>query len=315
MKKVLITDFGFPNLDPEKEVFASAGIELVTAQCKTEDEVIEAAAGCDALLVQWAPVRERVAKALPDCKLVVRYGIGVDNLDIPALKSHGKAVAYVPDYCIDEVADHALALSLALARQLPQTHDRTVSGTWKITPPTKMPAFRKMVFATMGYGRIARAILDRARPFGFTLAAYDPFVSSEAMRKDGVSSLDLDELFLKSDILSLHAPLTPETKHVVNLDRLRTMKPTSIVINTARGPLIDTAALAQALTEGLIAGAGIDVYEKEPLEDDHPLRTAPNTILTSHTAWYSEESVPELQRSGALEVVRGLTGQPLRNPL
>jgi len=129
MPKVLITDYGFPNLDPEMEVFASAGIDVVTAQCKTEDEVIAAAVGCDALLVQWAPVRDKVAASLPDCKLVVRYGIGVDNLDIPALKAHGKAVAYVPDYCIDEVADHALALALSLARQLPQTHARTIGGT------------------------------------------------------------------------------------------------------------------------------------------------------------------------------------------
>jgi D-3-phosphoglycerate dehydrogenase len=315
MPKVLITDFGFPNVDPEMEVFEKAGIELVTAQCKTEDEVIAAAQGCDALLVQWAPVRERVAVALPHCKLVVRYGIGIDNLDIPALKAHGKAVAYVPDYCIDEVADHALALALALARQLPQTHARTISGTWKITPPSKMPAFRKMVFATMGFGRIAQAILDRARPFGFALAAYDPFVSPDVMLQKGVQSLDLDTLFRESDILSLHAPLTAETKHIVNAERLSSMKPTSIIINTARGPLIDTVALAQALSDGVVAGAGIDVYEKEPLEDDHPLRSTPNTILTSHTAWYSEESVPELQRSGALEVVRGLTGQPLRNPL
>lgn len=315
MPRVLITDYGFPNLDPEMEVFASAGIDVVTAQCKTEDEVIAAAEGCDALLVQWAPVRAKVAESLPDCKLVVRYGIGVDNLDIPALKSHGKAVAYVPDYCIDEVADHAMALALSLARQLHQTHARTIGGTWKITPPASMPAFRKMTFATMGYGRIARAILERARPFGFNLATFDPFVDASVVGEQGVHLLSLDELFAQSDILSLHAPLTSETRHVVNAERLSAMKSTAIIINTARGPLIDTVALAQALQEGVIGGAGIDVYEKEPLEDDHPLRLAPNTILTSHTAWYSEESVPELQRSGALEVVRGLTGQPLRNPL
>ena len=315
MPKVLITDYGFPNLEPEMAVFNQAGIEVVTAQCKTEEEVIVAAQGCDALLVQWAPVRERVAAALPDCKLVVRYGIGVDNLDIPALKAHGKAVAYVPDYCIDEVADHAVALSLALARQLPQTHARTLSGTWKITPPAPMPAFRKMTFATLGYGRIARAILDRVRPFGFRLVAHDPYVDPTDMQAAGVMGMDLDSIFSEADILSLHAPLSDTTRHLVNMERLRSMKPTAIIINTARGPLIDTPALAQALHDGVIGGAGIDVYEKEPLEDDHPLRTAPNTILTSHTAWYSQESVPELQRSGALEVARGLTGQPLRNPL
>lgn len=313
--KVLITDYGFKSIDPESSVFAQAGIELVAAQCKTEEEVIAAAEGCDALLVQWAPVRAAAAEALSQCKLVVRYGIGVDNLDIPALKAHGKAVANVPDYCIDEVADHALALALALARQLPQTHARTLSGEWKITPPAAMPAFRKMTFATVGYGRIARAILERARPFGFELAAYDPFVHEDAMGESGVRKVSLDEAFAQGDILSLHSPLTPETKHLVNAERLKAMKPTSILVNTARGPLIDTAALAEALAAGTIAGAGIDVYEKEPLEAEHPLRQAPNTILTSHTAWYSEESVPELQRCAAEEVVRGLTGQALRNPL
>lgn len=314
--KVLITDYGFANVEPEKAVLAANGIELVTAQCKTEDEVIAAAAGCDALIVQWAPVKAAAAQALAGtCKIVVRYGIGVDNLDIPALKAQGIAVANVPDYCIDEVADHALALALALGRQLPQTHARTLTGAWKIMPPAAMPAFRKSTFVTVGYGRIARAILERARPFGFTLAAYDPFVDAAVMAANGVEKVELDEAFIRADVISLHSPLTPETHHLVDEARLKTMKSTAVIINTARGPLIDTVALAQALHDGVIAGAGIDVYEKEPVEADHALLSAPNAILTSHTAWYSEESVPELQRCAAEEAVRALKGEALRNPL
>ncbi|MDZ4815573.1 MAG: C-terminal binding protein [Verrucomicrobiota bacterium] len=312
-KFVLVTDSGFANLDMERRLIEDSGYQLVTAQCKTEDEVIAAGAGAEALLVQWAPVKAKAAAALKNCKVIVRYGIGYDNLDLPALKSAGIAACNVPDYCIDEVADHTVSLALALARQLFQTHHRTLDGTWKITPPLPMPAYREMTFATAGFGRIARSVLERARGFKFKLAAYDPFVPASEFAKVGVKSLSLEELFMESDILSLHLPLTDETRHMLNADRLRTMKKSALVINTARGPLIDTHALSAALNEGVIAGAGLDVFETEPLPVDHPLRLAPNIILTSHTAWYSEASVPELQRKAAEEIIRGLTGAPLRN--
>lgn len=314
-KQVLVTDSGFKTLETERRIIEAAGFEMITAQCKTEEEVIAAGTNSDALLVQWAPVKAKAASALKNCKVIVRYGIGYDNLDLPALKSAGIAACNVPDYCIDEVADHAVSLALALARQLPQTHQRTLSGTWKITPPSEMPAYREMTFATAGFGRIARAVLDRARGFKFKLAAYDPFVPAAEFEKAGVLSLSLDELFTKADILSLHSPLTDQTRHMVNASRLKSMKKTAIVVNTARGPLIDTVALASALNEGTIAGAGLDVFEVEPLPEDHPLRKTPNAILTSHTAWYSEASVPELQRKAAEEIVRGLKGEPLKNQI
>jgi D-3-phosphoglycerate dehydrogenase len=216
----------------------------------------------------------------------------------------------VPDYCIDEVADHTVALALAHARQLIQIDMRTRAGVWKIIPDKPMPSFSEMTFATAGYGRIARAVLDRARAFGFKLAAYDPYVAPPS---DRVAPLSLDELFLQADILSLHVPLTPETKHLVNAVRLAQMKPTAILVNTARGGLIDTTALAQALQAGTIAAAGVDVFESEPLEENHPLRKCPNVLLTSHVSWLSEQSVPKLQLLAAQEAVRALKGEPLRN--
>jgi D-3-phosphoglycerate dehydrogenase / 2-oxoglutarate reductase len=286
---------------------------LTVAQCKTVDEVCETAMAADALLVQFAPINAAVISALKNCQVIVRYGIGVDNVDLTAAKARGIPVCNVPDYCIDDVADHTVALAISLARQLPQIHERVAKGAWKIMPDKPMPAFRDMIFATAGFGRIAQAVLNRAAAFRFQLAAYDPFVPEKAFQEAGVRRLSLEELFGNADILSLHTPLTPETKHLVNKARLSRMKSTAVVVNTARGGLIDTNALAEALRSERISGAGLDVYETEPLPADHPLRQCRNVLLTSHVAWYSEASVPQLQRLAAEEVVRAIRGEPLRN--
>jgi D-3-phosphoglycerate dehydrogenase len=309
--KIVITDYGFSNIDPERRTLAEAGIELISAQCKTAEDVIRTGADADGLIVQWAPITADVIASLQCCKVIVRYGIGVDNVDTVAARKKGIPVCNIPDYCIDEVADHTLTLALALARQLPQIDTRTRAGTWKITPDKPMPAFREMIFATAGYGRIARAVLDRAKGFGFKLAAYDPY----APPAEGVAALSLEGLFQQADILSLHSPLTPETKHLVNSARLAQMKPTAIIVNTARGGLIDTTALVEALQAGTIAAAGLDVFENEPLHPDHLLRNCTNSILTSHVAWFSQSSVPKLQQLAAEEAVRALRGQPLKNQI
>jgi D-3-phosphoglycerate dehydrogenase len=311
--RAVITDHGFPNLRHEEAVLNDAGVELVVAQCKTAEDVIAAAKDADALLVQWAPVNAAVIATLARCKVIVRYGIGVDNVDLAAAKVKGIAVANVPDYGVHEVAEHAVSLALALARQLPQIDARTRAGTWKITPDRAMPSLSEMTFATAGFGRIARAAHTMMSGFGGPRIAYDPFVSKETMANEGVTKVELDELFTRADIVSLHLPLTPETRHFVNAARLASMKPTTVIVNTARGPLIDTVALAEALTAGTIAGAGIDVFEVEPLPADHPLRGAPRALLTSHVAWYSESSIPRLQKLAAEELVRGLRGEPLKN--
>jgi D-3-phosphoglycerate dehydrogenase len=189
------------------------------------------------------------------------------------------------------------------------------SGEWKIVPPVPMPAMRNMLFATAGFGRIARAVLQRARVFGCQVAAYDPYVSDAEFSELGVCRLGLDEVFEAADIVSLHLPLVPETRQLVNRERLGKMKPHAVLINTARGGLIDTCALAEALSAGRPGFAGLDVFETEPVEPDHPLRSAPNVLLTSHTAWYSSASVKELQRLAAEEAVRCLRGEPFKNPV
>jgi D-3-phosphoglycerate dehydrogenase len=291
--KIVLTDHGFPSIEQERALFAAAGHELVVAQCKTPAELIPFCRDADALLVQWATISRELIATLDRCKVIVRYGIGVDSVDLAAAGARRIPVCNVPDYCIDEVADHALALALALARQVPQTDAAVRAGTWKIMPPAPFAAFRDLTFATAGFGRIARAVLARAQVFGFKLAAYDPFVDDATFAAAGVRKLAAAELLREAGILSLHLPLTDETKHFLNRTSLATMRRDAVIVNTARG------------------GAGLDVYETEPLPSDHPLRLAPNTLLTSHTAWYSAGSVPELQRKSAEAVLAGLRGGPL----
>ncbi len=311
--KIVITDHGFPGIVEEQRIVSAAGGTLDVVQCKTAEQVIASCREANALLVQWAPITAEVIDALHRCKVIVRYGIGVDNVDLKAAAARGIAVCNIPDYCLDEVAEHSLALALALARQLPQTDAVVRAGTWKITPPRPFPALRDVTFATAGYGRIARAVLERAKPFGFRLAAYDPFVETTVFDAHGIRRLDRDELFREAGVLSLHLPLTMETRHFVGRTELVAMKPEAIVVNTARGGLIDTVALAEVLAEGRIHGAGIDVFEAEPLPEEHPLRSAPNAILTSHVAWYSSGSIPVLQRKAAQEAVRGARGEQPQN--
>lgn len=312
MEKVLITDYGFKNVDQEERLVTEAGFVLQTAQCKTEEEVLQHGADAAALLVQWAPVTAAVIEGLKNCRIIVRYGIGVDNVDLEAARRKGIPVCNVPDYCIAEVADHTVALALASARQLTTTDSRTRSGEWKIIPPQPALPFYEMTFATIGFGRIAREVLRRVDSFGFKRMAYDPYVTAEQMKMQGVENADFETLIKQADIISLHLPLTAQTHHLINAEVLGKMKKGAILVNTSRGGLIDTEALALKLGEGAIA-AGLDVFEKEPLSVDHPLMRADNIILTSHTAWYSERSVPTLQRMAAEELVRGLTGGTINN--
>ena len=315
--KVFITDYGFSDIHQERHIINSARYDLLAGQCKSPEAVLAAAADADALLVQWAPITAAVINGLNQCRVIVRYGIGVDNVDLAAAKARGIPVCNVPDYCIDEVADHAVALALALslARQLPMIDRRVRAGTWKITPDHPMPALSTMTFAAAGLGRIARAVLARAGAFGCRPAAYDPYVKPEVFAANGIMRLTLEEMFRQADVLSLHMPLTPETRHLINPASLAKMKPTAIIINTARGGLVDAVALAEALQAGVIAGAGLDVFDPEPLPMEHPLRRRNTAILTSHIGWFSDQSVPKLKRLAAEEVVRALRGEALRNQI
>jgi D-3-phosphoglycerate dehydrogenase len=310
-KTIFITDYSFANLEPERA--ALAGSVIRNAQCKTAADVIAQAGDADVLMVQWAPITAEVLDALPRVRLVVRYGIGVDNVDLAAASARGVVVCNVPDYSIDEVADHTVALALSLGRQLSAIDARTRGCVWKLAPVSPMPAFREMTFAVAGFGRIGRSVLERARPFKFRLAAYDPVVPAAEFERLGVQRLELDTLFREADVLSLHSPLLPQTKHLVNAHRLATMKPAAVVVNTARGGLVDTVALATALKDRRIGFAGLDVFEDEPLPADHPLRQCDNALLTSHVAWYSERSLEQLQRLAAEEAARFVRGEPVMN--
>jgi D-3-phosphoglycerate dehydrogenase len=311
--KVAITDYGFPALDSERALIESAGGELMTFQCRTEAEVIEAARDADAILVQWAPITASVISKLSRCKVIVRYGIGVDNIDLDAARQCGIAVCNVPDYCIDEVADHTLALALALVRQLPEANRALLKGIWNSVPPLSMPAPSHMIFATVGYGRTAKAVLDRARSFKFNLASCDPYLSSGSNIAKDIRVLSFDGVLEVADVISLHVPLNGETSQMIDSSALSKMKRGAFLINTARGGLIDTAALARALQAGRLGGAGLDVFETEPLQADHPLLACENVVLTPHIAWYSQLSIETLQRMAAEEVVRVLAGKDPRS--
>lgn len=313
--QVVITDYQFPNVDRERNVIEEAGYKLQSFQCRSEADVIELAGGADALLVQYAPISAAVIARLTNCRVIVRYGIGVDNIDVDAARGRGIDVCNVPDYCIDEVADHTLAMALALVRQLPAMDETLRGGTWEAAPPESMLALRQMTFATIGCGRTAVAVLDRARGFKFRLATYDPYLCKGEMFAEDVKVLSLDRVLETADIISLHVPLNRETRHMIDARALAKMKQRAILINTARGGLVDGTALASALRARQLGGAGLDVFEPEPLEANHPLRECKNAILTPHIAWYSALSCNTLQTMAAEEAVRGLAGQQLRSKI
>ncbi len=310
--KVYITDYGFPDLEQERELLMKKGYEVVSAVTSNEEDIIANACDADAVLVQWAPLTERVISNLKKCRIIVRYGIGVDNIDLEAARKRSIPVCNVPDYCVNEVADHTISLALALARQLTETNARMKKGEWKIIPPYPMPAFRDMLFATIGFGRIAREVLKRARSFEFTTAAYDPNIPCEEIEDSNVKCMSFEDLISTADIISLHLPLNQNTHHLINANTISRMKKGTILLNTSRGGLIDTSALVYALKDRKVA-AGLDVFETEPLPAGHPLWNSEHVLLTSHTAWYSSRSVPQLQALAAEEILRGLRGEALKN--
>jgi D-3-phosphoglycerate dehydrogenase len=298
---VLITDHVFPSIAIQRRVLASAGftLEEIKPNCKSEEEVIESCGRADVLLVQWAPITRRVLEALPRVRGVVRYGIGVDNIDVQAAKELGRMVSNVPNYCQEEVSDHALAMILSLARRIPHDHDQIKRGGWGVGPFLPIPAFSDLTLGLAGLGSIARKVSEKAKPFRFRQIAFDPFAPADVFANCGVERVNRETLLRSADIISLHCPLLPETRHMINADAIAQMKPGVILVNTARGPLVNEADLAASLKAGKIAGAGLDVFEKEPLAADSPLRALSNVILTSHAASVSTRAVELLQIQAA----------------
>lgn len=267
------------------------------------------------VLTQFAPVTRLALSKMAPSATVIRYGVGVDNIDVEAAEELGIRVAYVPDYCVDEVADHTAGLLLALLRKVVFLDRSVREGRWDPVAQAKpMLPLRDATIGLLGCGRIGRAVLARLEPFVGRILIHDPLPSADYQEFRSVTQVDIDTLLRESDALSLHLPLVDATRHVLNGRRLAQMKETAYVVNTARGGLIDTDALAEALRDGRLGGAALDVFEVEPLPEDSPLRSAPNLILTPHAAWYSDNSISRLQRLAAEEAVRALRGEPLRCP-
>lgn len=305
--KAVITDWNFKNIEVEKKIFSEAGIELLDFQCTSEDQVCKIVEEADVVIAQWAPVKAKAIASMKNCRGIVRYGIGLDNIDLIAAKEKGIPVKNIPDYCLDEVADHTLALLLSVQRQIHTVSHRVKQGEWKIVPPQPLPSLRSSTLGLIGLGRISQRVAERARAFKMNVIAYDPFASDSVFESLSIKKVELAELFKVSDIISLHCPLTKETHHLIQKTTLAQMKPTAIVINASRGGLIASEDLDEALRLKVISGAGLDVAEEEPLPIDHPLVKNPLCIVTSHVAWYSAESIGELQRLAAMEGVKLLT--------
>ncbi|MBI2679487.1 MAG: C-terminal binding protein [Candidatus Solibacter usitatus] len=302
MKKVVITDHGFPSIDLQRNVLKPAGFILEEMQpiCRTEDEVIERCGDADALLVQWAPITRRVMQALPRARCMVRYGVGVNNIDLDAAADLGVTVVNVPDYCLEEVSNHAVTMMMALAKRISHDHHRIAHGEWGVGPLLPVPAIIDLTLGLIGFGAIARRVARKASVFGFRrIIAADPFVREDVFQEHAVESVSQSALIEQADVISLHCPLLPSTTHLINRDSIARMRPGLIIVNTSRGPVILESDLIDALKSGRIAGAGLDVFEQEPLPADSPLRSLPNVLLTSHAASVSERAVDMLQVKAA----------------
>lgn len=314
MFKVVITDHAFTDVKPERQALHGLAEVIDANPLRTEDEVIAAAHDADAIIFAFAPITARVLDTLPKLRVAVRNGVGYDAIDVQAATERGIWVANVPDYCIPEVADHALAMLLGLARKIVPLDAGVRRGEFNAVQMSRpLHRITGQTLGLVGMGRIGREVAKRAQGFGLNVIVFDKYLSPEHAQAAGATLASFDDVMRNADFISIHTPLTNETRHLVNAEAIRKMKRSAYLINVARGAIIDTMALAEALMDGTIAGAGIDVFEQEPLPADHPLRSAPNTILHPHAAWYSEESLTQLQVSAGEEVARVLRGEPLKN--
>jgi D-3-phosphoglycerate dehydrogenase len=312
---IAMTDNVFPSLDPAKAALSRLDYELRMAKSPSAEDILAVAKDADAVLVTYAKLTRELLMQLTKCKAIGRFGLGVDNIDLVAAAEKGIQVNYVPDYCIHEVSDHALALLLALARKVPQSNKLVQSGRWEVPPLTPMHRLAGRVLGLVGFGNIPRMLAPKAKALGLKVVAYDPFAKAELFKQAGVESVSFDQLLAMSDFVSVHAPLLPETRGLMNAAAFGKMKKGAMIINTARGPLIDEAALLAALDEGQVGGAALDVITTEPMPKDSPLLGRDNLILTPHTAFYSVEALNELQTKCATDVARVLSGEKAVYPI
>lgn len=315
--KVVVVDHGYTSLEPERQTVTAAGGEFVDMEHLSAPDRQRMFEEADALLVRWMRITPAIIKELRRCKIIVRYGVGTDNVDADAATEAGIIVGHVPYYCTDEVSNHAIALLMACIRKVVTTHHRLAQGGWAVNPVEKMWRTAGRTLGLIGLGNIGQAVARKLQGWNMTLLAVDPYVDPARAEALGVRLVDLASLLKASDYVSLHVPLLPETRRLMSTEQFQLMKPGAILVNTARGPVIDTGALLDALNAGGIAQAALDVFEDEPPAPDSPVRSHPSVILTDHVAWYSEESEAELKRTVAEEAVRVCTGglpRSLANP-
>lgn len=312
---VAVTDHVFPNLEPTKQVLSELHAELKLAKATTPEAILEVAREADGVIVCYAKMPASVIDQLKNCKVMARTGIGVDNVDIDAASRRGIVVTNVPEYCEDEVSDHAMAMLLALVRKIPFANKRAHAGKWETGAVNPIHRLRGRTLGLVGLGKIPKLVAAKAQAFGLHVQTYDPYIPAEVAAKLGVKSVSLPELLSTSDYVSIHAPLTPETKNMFNADAFRRMKRGALLVNTARGPLVDVEALVDALDMGQLAGAALDVLPQEPPPADSRLLGRDDVILTPHMGFYSEESMIDLQTKAAQQVALVLSGKEPRYPV
>lgn len=307
--KILITDYAWSSIEPEREVISEIGGELIVSESGSESELLKIAPMVDAILTCWKPVQGNVINSAKNCQIISRYGIGVDNINVETATEQGIIVTNVPTYCVDEVSDHTIGLILSCVRKISRYNRSVRSGKWDSTIGEKMHRLRGKTLGVIGYGNIAKLVIQKAKAFGLEVIIYSPSTTKEVIESNGLVQVSFETLLSESDIITIHAPLTHETHHMFKYQEFTQMKNTAYLINTARGGIIDSGALEKALKTGEIAGAGIDVLEAEPPYIDEPLLYMNNVVITPHTAFISEESIHELQVTAAKCVVKVLSGQ------
>jgi len=312
---IAVTDSVFPTLDPAKAALARLNPTYRMAKSASADDILAVARDADALLITYAKITREIIGQLTKCKAIGRFGLGVDNIDLPAAKEKGIAVNYVPDYCIREVSDHTMALLLSLIRKVPLSNKLVQAGRWEMPAVVPIRRIEGTVLGLVGFGHIPRLVAPKAQAFGIKVIAYDPFAKAELFKAANVESVDFDTLLQRSDYVSVHAPLVPQTRGMMNANAFAKMKKGAYVVNTARGPLIDEPALIAALDAGQVGGAGLDVVATEPLAKDSPLLGRDNVIVSPHTAFYSIEALEELQSKCASDVARVLSGEKAVYPI
>lgn len=319
--KVVITDFDYGDNDIETSILEPIGARVVALQAKREEDLFDEARECDAIMNQYARVGARTIEQMQRCKVIARYGVGVDIVDVDAATRRGIQVTNVRDYCTEEVADHAISMWLTMARKLPQYDRATHSGVWHWSAGKPVHRLRDRTMGIVSFGQIGQAIGARAQAFGVKLVVYDPYLDAASIAARGAEKVEKEELLRRSDYVLMQAPMTPETRHFLGAREFGILKPGAFVVNTGRGPTIDNAALYAALTSGRVAGAALDDPEEEPAKraswspDGNPLFTLPNVIVTPHVAYYSEESIRLAREIAAQEVARVLTGAAPKNPV